>query len=152
MKQLILLTALITILLPVAVYSQQTEPEAVQRQRAARSREIQIHQRELELREREMELEQQQAEMNFEREQQELELQARRLDIENAQKPNKKEPHPILILILVVNILSGIWVYQDIQKRSHESGIWIVIALLTGLLGTLVYGVIRLGDGIKQKA
>ena len=104
------------------------------------------------MREREMGLQQRETEMNFQREQQELELEARRIDLENARKAKKKEPHPLLILLVVVHILCAVWVYQDIQKRTRESGIWIVIALLTGLLGTLVYAVVRLGDGTKQKA
>ncbi len=53
---------------------------------------------------------------------------------------------PLLIVIAIVHILTVIWVYQDIRKRGVGSGIWIVIALLTGLLGTLVYAVVRLGD------
>ena len=152
MKRLILLIALMTMLLPVAVFSQETEPGAAQRQRATRAREIPMREREMEMREREMGLQQREAEMNFQQEQQELELEARRIDLENARQAKKKKPHPLLILLVVVHILCAVWVYQDIQKRARESGIWIVIALLTGLLGTLVYAVVRLGDGIKQKA
>ena len=152
MKRLILFIALMAMLLPVAAYSQELRSEAIQQQRATRAREIQSREREMEMREREMGLQQRETEMNFHREQQELELEARRIDLENARKAKKKEPHPLLILLVVVHILCAVWVYQDIQKRTRESGIWIVIALLTGLLGTLVYAVVRLGDGTKQKA
>jgi len=48
--------------------------------------------------------------------------------------------------------LCAVWVYQDIRRRASGSGIWIVIALLTGLLGTLVYAVVRLGENQKSQA
>lgn len=56
-----------------------------------------------------------------------------------------------MLVMLVVHILLAIWVYQDIRKRNSESGIWIIIALLTGLLGTAVYAIVRLGESNKSK-
>ena len=55
----------------------------------------------------------------------------------------------LMVMCLVVNILVAIWVFQDIRTRGTGSGIWIVIALISGLLGALVYAVVRLGD-VKQ--
>jgi hypothetical protein len=46
----------------------------------------------------------------------------------------------------LIHILLAIWVYHDIRQRNMGSSIWIVIALLTGLFGTLVYAVVRIGD------
>ena len=46
----------------------------------------------------------------------------------------------------VLHILLAVWVYQDIRRRNAGSGIWIVIVLIAGLLGALVYAVARLGD------
>ena len=170
MKRLILLTALAAILLPAAAYSQDNPPEEVQRQRAARAREAQTRDRDMDMRNREMEMrerelglqqreaemdfqqKQREADMDFQRKHQELELEQRRMELEKIRKPKKKDPNPILILVAVVNVLCTVWVYQDIQKRSHESGIWIVITLLTGLLGALVYSVVRIGEVAKQKA
>ena len=145
MKQLFLLSFL-TMFLPVAVYPQANSTGAVQREDAARTREIQ-------LREKELDLQQKEAELKFQQQKRELELQSHKLDLENARKPRKNDTMSVLfIIIVVINILCSVWVYQDIQKKSHESGIWIVIALLTGLIGTLVYAVVRIGDIPKQKA
>lgn len=62
-------------------------------------------------------------------------------------------PKPFCILLMVmcvvVHILVAVWVFQDIRIRGVGSGIWIVIALIAGLLGALVYAVVRLGD-VKQ--
>ncbi|MFC1781606.1 hypothetical protein ACFLZ8_05035 [Planctomycetota bacterium] len=109
---------------------------------------IQRERQELEL----LELQQLKAEMNNQREIQELELEERRIDLENVGQEKTEDPNPLLLIIVVINILCAIWVYLDIQKRTRESGIWIVIALLTGLLGTLVYAIVRLGEGTKPKA
>ena len=56
----------------------------------------------------------------------------------------------LLLICAIVHILVAIWVYMDIRQLTRGSGIWIVIALLTGLLGALVYAAVRLGDG-RQK-
>ncbi|MHC4675880.1 MAG: hypothetical protein ACYTBZ_25605 [Planctomycetota bacterium] len=85
-----------------------------------------------------------------------LELEERRMELhrQRASKKHKKcwkhkdedNAALLLIIIAIVHILTAVWVFQDIRKRGVGSGIWIVIALLTGLLGTLVYAVVRLGD------
>ena len=146
MKRIFLFTLMASILIPVLAYSQDNPEAAAQRKNATPTREIQM-------REKELDLQQKEAEFKFQQAKRELELQSYKIKLENARNPKKNEIMPILFMIIVVvNILCAIWVYQDIQKKSHESGIWIVIALLAGLIGTLVYAVIRIGDTTKQKA
>ena len=109
--------------------------------------------RQMELQERQMELKQHEAKMDFERRKAELDLEGHKMKLEQwRQKAHKGGAHPLLALILIIHILAAVWVYQDIRQRGCGSGIWIVIALLTGLLGTLVYAVVRLGDNEKKKA
>ncbi len=43
-------------------------------------------------------------------------------------------------------LLLAWWVYDDIQRRKVGSRIWVVVALLTGLFGTFVYALVRVGD------
>jgi len=104
------------------------------------------------MKERDMELQQRQAKMDMEREMQKLDLEGQRLKLEHVRGMNKDKAHPLLLVILVVNILVAVWVYMDIRQLGRGSGLWIVIALLTGLLGTLVYAVVRLGDGRQAKS
>ena len=47
---------------------------------------------------------------------------------------------------LVVWLLLAVWVFQDIRKRNAGSGLWIVVTLLTGLLGAVLYALVRIGD------
>ena len=98
------------------------------------------------------ELEQQRQQLD--RERQELERQRDRMQPQRQwlrQKPMHMGSHrPIcgllMVMCVVVHILVAIWVFQDIRTRGTGSGIWIVIALIAGLLGALVYAVVRLGD------
>ena len=151
MKRYVLSMMLVTIFVPAFAAAQEEGPEDIKFQ--------------MEMRQREMELQQQEAEMDIERRMQELELEKRKIELEHMRRP-KEHPgqvkdndddddddlHPLLLLVLVVHILCAVWVYQDIRRRASGSGLWIVIALLTGLLGTLVYAVVRLGESQKSPA
>jgi len=143
---------LMTMFVPALAAAQEEGPENIEFQ--------------MEMRQREMELQQQETQMDIERRMQELELEKRKIELEHMRRP-KEHPgqvkddddddddddlHPLLLLVLVVHILCAVWVYQDIRRRAGGSGIWIVIALLTGLLGTLVYAVVRLGESQKSPA
>jgi len=148
MKRYILIMMLAAMFLPTGLFGQEPELEEAEFQ--------------MEMYERKLELEQRQAEMEFKRRMSELELEERELELERLRRPKehpehaehneKDDLHPLLLLVLVVHVLVAVWVYQDIRRRGCGSGIWIVIALLTGLLGTLVYAIVRLGNSEKEKA
>jgi hypothetical protein len=104
---------------------------------------------EVELRRLQMDMEARESELDFQRQLQQLELDERRNAMERSAngKHGEKGGAPVVLLFLaVVHVLLTIWVYQDIQKRKTGSGVWIAIALLTGVLGTAVYALVRLGD------
>ncbi len=152
MKRYVLSMMLAIMFVPALAVAQEEGPEDFELQ--------------MEMQKREMDLEYRNAEMDLERRMQELELEKRKIELEHMRRP-KEHPghmkdnddddddddddlHPLLLLVLVVHILCAVWVYQDIRRRAGGSGIWIVIALLTGLLGTLVYAVVRLGESQKS--
>ena len=58
----------------------------------------------------------------------------------------------VMVMCLIVHVLAAVWVFQDIRIRGTGSGIWIVIALIAGLPGALVYAVVRLGDMKQSQA
>lgn len=123
--------------------------------------EMEAAEQQLHLRGRQLELEAHESELALKREMGRLELDKRRLELEHARKAQehpgvhkfkgKPGPHPLLLIVLVVHILVAVWIYQDIRARNAGSGIWIVVGLLTGLLGALVYAVVRLGDSKQPK-
>ena len=110
--------------------------------------------RHFELQEHEMELQTRRDELRHEAQMRELELNKRRDEMQRFRqvpRRGKGKIIPLMLACLVVHILAAVWVYQDIRIRNAGSGLWIVIALLSGLFGTLVYAVIRLGD-VKQQS
>jgi len=146
MKRGILLMTLLVLLQASAGFCQEAE-EAGEELIAAEEH--------MALRRLQMEMEEDEAEMDFRRQIREIELEERHIEIEQQRarlehagrrEHHKKKCAPFLILCLVVHVLVAIWVYQDIRKRNSGSGVWIVITLLTGLLGALVYAVVRIGD------
>ena len=143
MKQYILIAMFMAIFVPANTIAQE------QKKRPARSA---TSKQQMQQRKMVIELEEREVELNFHREMKELELQQRRNELKGRKhhscRPGKCRG--LLLLCLIVHILSAVWVYKDIQQRKTGSGVWIVIALLTGLLGTLVYAVVRIGD-IQQK-
>jgi hypothetical protein len=116
---------------------------------------------ELHLRNMQLELEERESELGYQERMREFELEARRIQLEREQRPQEhlrhRKPHckPGKILFILgwflVHILLAVWVYKDIRERNSGSGIWIVIALLTGLFGVLAYAIVRLGDIRRAK-
>lgn len=103
----------------------------------------------LRLRHQQLEIEAQEAELNFQRQMRDLELEARRADIEReigAQSGDNGAGGIVILVWLVLNILLATWVFQDIRIRNTGSGLWIVITLIAGIFGALVYALVRLGD------
>jgi len=45
----------------------------------------------------------------------------------------------VLIVTLVVNIAICVWVYKDAESRGMSAGIWVLILLVSGILGLLIY-------------
>ncbi len=52
----------------------------------------------------------------------------------------------MLLGMCVIHVLLAVWVSRDIRQRNSGSGVWVAIALLAGLMGALVYAVVRIGD------
>ena len=148
MKQYVLMMALITTLVSVTAFCQEAQ-EAEKPLQVNPEHQMQLHRMQLELEERETGL-------DFQRKMRELELDKQRTKLGRKRRAHghpanfkhhpKKGMLPFLVICFIVHILVAVWVYQDIRKRNSGSGIWIVVALLTGLLGTLVYAIVRLGD------
>lgn len=139
MKRCVLGMVLAAMLLPAAALCQEWKEQA------------ENPEWQMEMQERKMELEARQAKMEAERRMGELELAKRKMELARLDKAHRNGPGLLLLGIAVVHILCAVWVYQDIRQRACGSGIWIVIALLAGLLGTLVYAVIRLGNSENGK-
>ena len=52
----------------------------------------------------------------------------------------------IIILVVVwfvVALLIAIWVYKDAKKRDMNAAVWLLIVLVTGCIGCIIYLVVR---------
>ena len=142
MKHAILWTVLIALLRPGAAWAQEQEGEE----------DVDVEMEEME---RQIERDRMKAEFEHENALRQLEIEEKKLDLEKQRRHMEQRgdhggPGGIIalffIVCFVVNILAAIWVYLDIRARKAGSGIWIVVTLLSGLFGVLIYGIIRLGD------
>ena len=112
-----------------------------------------------------IELDERRSVLNFENEMREIQLKQKRMQLDRQWKDmqakgqqqyqgkknwrgHHKMKHCIgfMFLCIIVHLLLAIWVYQDIRRRNMGSGIWIVVTLLTGFFGALLYAIVRLGD------
>ncbi|MFX0058414.1 MAG: hypothetical protein ACFE85_17775 [Candidatus Hodarchaeota archaeon] len=48
-----------------------------------------------------------------------------------------------VIIYYVVGILLCVWVYKDAKKRDMNAAVWLIIVLLTGCIGCIIYLVVR---------
>ena len=54
----------------------------------------------------------------------------------------------LLLIILpivwfVIAIAVAIWVYKDAKKRDMNAAVWLLIVLVTGCIGCIIYLVVR---------
>ncbi len=148
MKRYVLSIVLMTMFVSTAAFSQEPGPEDIEHK--------------MNLRNMQLELEKRESEFGFQEKMRELELEERRIELERERRPQEHPRHrkhhrkggmvPFVIVCLVVHLLVAVWVYKDIRERNSGSGIWIVIALLTGLFGVLAYAIVRLGDIRRTKS
>jgi len=119
----------------------------------------------MDIRDRQLDLERKETEVAFEREVKKIELEKAKVSLERERQMVKPPMPPLsahgrhmpplhglfMAVCGLVNVLLAIWVFGDLRKRNTGSGLWVVITLLSGFFGALVYAVARLGDG-KQGA
>lgn len=53
---------------------------------------------------------------------------------------------------IIIWIILAVWVYKDAQKRDGNGVLWLVIVLLTGIVGLIVWLIVRppIGSGSSQ--
>ncbi|MHA1608074.1 MAG: PLDc N-terminal domain-containing protein [Candidatus Freyarchaeota archaeon] len=49
----------------------------------------------------------------------------------------------VIALWCIVAIILAVWVYRDAEERGMEGALWLIIVLLTGIIGLIIYLIIR---------
>jgi hypothetical protein len=52
-------------------------------------------------------------------------------------------PFVFLAVWLVIAILIAVWVYRDAEKRGESGVLWLIIVLITGIIGLIIWLIIR---------
>lgn len=47
------------------------------------------------------------------------------------------------IVWFVVGLLFGIWVYRDAERRGMDGVLWLIVVLIGGIIGLIIYLVVR---------
>jgi hypothetical protein len=79
-----------------------------------------------------------------------LELEGRRIEIERQRRSFSTHRNggrgAVLLLVLVINILVTIWVCKDMREQKIGRALWVPIVLLAGILGAILYAIVRVAD------
>jgi len=49
----------------------------------------------------------------------------------------------IPIIMLIIGIIIAIWVYKDAEKRGSSGALWLIIVILTSIIGLIIWLVVR---------
>jgi hypothetical protein len=56
----------------------------------------------------------------------------------------------IAVLWFVVAILIAVWVYRDAEKRGESGALWLIIVLVTGIIGLIIWLIVRGDKPVKE--
>nr|MDO8082972.1 PLDc N-terminal domain-containing protein [Candidatus Freyarchaeota archaeon] len=47
------------------------------------------------------------------------------------------------IAVIAIWIVLAVWVYRDANERGMDAAIWLLIVILTGIIGLIIYLIVR---------
>ena len=51
----------------------------------------------------------------------------------------------VVVLLFVIGLLLAIWVYKDAERRGMSGVLWLIVVLIAGIIGLIIYLVVRKG-------
>jgi TM2 domain-containing membrane protein YozV len=49
----------------------------------------------------------------------------------------------IAVIIFVIMIFGGLWIYRDAEKRGKNPELWLIIFLIASIIGYLIWLIVR---------
>jgi len=49
----------------------------------------------------------------------------------------------LIVVFYIIALLIAPWVYKDAKKRDMNAAVWLLIVLVTGCIGCIIYLVVR---------
>jgi len=53
-----------------------------------------------------------------------------------------------LIVWFIIAILIAVWVYKDAEKRGESGVLWLIIAIILGIIGLIIWLIVRRGKPV----
>jgi hypothetical protein len=53
-----------------------------------------------------------------------------------------------MMVWIIIAILIAVWVYRDAERRGENGGLWLILVILTGWIGLIIWLVVRSGKPI----
>jgi len=47
------------------------------------------------------------------------------------------------VIYCIIGIALAVWVYKDAEKRDMGGAVWLIIVILTGCIGCIIYLIVR---------
>ena len=57
----------------------------------------------------------------------------------------------IPLVLFIIWIVLAIWVYKDAEKRDSSGALWLIIVIITGIIGLIIWLVVRPPIGGKNE-
>ena len=56
------------------------------------------------------------------------------------------------IVPLIIWIAIGVWMYKDAKKRGENAALWLIIGLIAGIIGIIIWLIVRPSmDEVRRK-
>lgn len=49
----------------------------------------------------------------------------------------------VIVAVFIISILIAIWVYRDAESRGMSGVLWLIVVLIAGIIGLIIYLVVR---------
>ncbi len=57
----------------------------------------------------------------------------------------------IPVVMFIIWIVLAIWVYKDAEKRDSSGALWLIIVIITGIIGLIIWLIVRPPIGGKKE-
>ena len=58
----------------------------------------------------------------------------------------------VYVVMFIIWIMIAVWVYRDAQTRGMNAGVWVLIVLLIGIIGLIIYLIVRTDQPLSPPA
>jgi vacuolar-type H+-ATPase subunit I/STV1 len=57
-----------------------------------------------------------------------------------------------IIVWFIIAVAIGVWIYRDAESRGMSGAMWLIIGLILGIIGLIVYVIVRKPKGTIARA